>query len=435
MPKNKKKFIDKKNAITFHLVHRSQQDPLTADENAPQHVLLPALGSTERSKTLKEDRSKRKEEQLKYGIYFDDDYDYLQHLRDPNVVAVWEQSESLNQEQTSKLKLPSSVFASEIEEDVGLLNKAAPESGLRLDLDPDIVAAMDEDFDYSNPENELEDDFVQIANGLNNDEVYVVSDEEYVDSENDYFDSENDDEVNSLRNVETKSRFTEYSMTSSVIRRNKQLTFLDDKFEQIMTGYDDVEIGALDCDEIEGDIDPASSLLLQLADEAEMNKPQKLNTDGNHLVDLYSNSSEEEDEIVLPIVEKDRWDCESFISTYSNLYNHPKLITEPQVNKIQINKKTGIPMNGNKLTAKNLAALGGQDSYGPGSIVSAISTLSIRNKNESPKEKKIRKQALKKYRQERRVERKLNTEAFKEEKKRMEKILRNNKVCAQAVHF
>uniref|UniRef100_A0A1B6DBI3 Protein LTV1 homolog n=1 Tax=Clastoptera arizonana TaxID=38151 RepID=A0A1B6DBI3_9HEMI len=307
--------------------------------------------------------------------------------------------------------------------------------GLRLDLDPDIVAAMDEDFDYSNPENELEDDFVQIANGLNNDEVYVVSDEEYVDSENDYFDSENDDEVNSLRNVETKSRFTEYSMTSSVIRRNKQLTFLDDKFEQIMTGYDDVEIGALDCDEIEGDIDPASSLLLQLADEAEMNKPQKLNTDGNHLVDLYSNSSEEEDEIVLPIVEKDRWDCESFISTYSNLYNHPKLITEPQVNKIQINKKTGIPMNGNKLTAKNLAALGGQDSYGPGSIVSAISTLSIRNKNESPKEKKIRKQALKKYRQERRVERKLNTEAFKEEKKRMEKILRNNKVCAQAVHF
>uniref|UniRef100_A0A1B6EFD0 Protein LTV1 homolog n=1 Tax=Clastoptera arizonana TaxID=38151 RepID=A0A1B6EFD0_9HEMI len=131
MPKNKKKFIDKKNAITFHLVHRSQQDPLTADENAPQHVLLPALGSTERSKTLKEDRSKRKEEQLKYGIYFDDDYDYLQHLRDPNVVAVWEQSESLNQEQTSKLKLPSSVFASEIEEDVGLLNKAAPESGIK----------------------------------------------------------------------------------------------------------------------------------------------------------------------------------------------------------------------------------------------------------------------------------------------------------------
>lgn len=41
-PKNKRQFIDKKNAVTFHLVHRSQQDPLIADETAPQHVLLEA---------------------------------------------------------------------------------------------------------------------------------------------------------------------------------------------------------------------------------------------------------------------------------------------------------------------------------------------------------------------------------------------------------
>lgn len=41
-PKKSKKFIDKKNAVTFHLVHRSQKDPLIADENASQRVLLPA---------------------------------------------------------------------------------------------------------------------------------------------------------------------------------------------------------------------------------------------------------------------------------------------------------------------------------------------------------------------------------------------------------
>ena len=34
-------------------------------------------------------------------------------------------------------------------------------------------------------------------------------------------------------NEDTKSRFTEYSMTSSVIRRNQQLTLLDDRFEQV----------------------------------------------------------------------------------------------------------------------------------------------------------------------------------------------------------
>lgn len=36
-----KKFIDKKNAVTFNLVHRSQKDPLAADEQAPQRVLVP----------------------------------------------------------------------------------------------------------------------------------------------------------------------------------------------------------------------------------------------------------------------------------------------------------------------------------------------------------------------------------------------------------
>ena len=37
-------------------------------------------------------------------------------------------------------------------------------SGLRLDLDPDIVAAMDDDFDYDNCDNMLEEDFMALAN-------------------------------------------------------------------------------------------------------------------------------------------------------------------------------------------------------------------------------------------------------------------------------
>ena len=41
-PGKKKKFIDKKNAVTFHLVHRSQRDPLQAADDVPQRVLLPA---------------------------------------------------------------------------------------------------------------------------------------------------------------------------------------------------------------------------------------------------------------------------------------------------------------------------------------------------------------------------------------------------------
>lgn len=35
---------------------------------------------------------------------------------------------------------------------------------------------------------------------------------------------------------ETKSRFTEYSLSSSVMRRNEQLTLLDDRFEKVNAG-------------------------------------------------------------------------------------------------------------------------------------------------------------------------------------------------------
>ena len=44
MPRKKTKFIDKKNAVSFRLVHRSQRDPLAADDEAPQHVLQPLDG-------------------------------------------------------------------------------------------------------------------------------------------------------------------------------------------------------------------------------------------------------------------------------------------------------------------------------------------------------------------------------------------------------
>ena len=43
--KKKKQFIDKKSAHSFQLVHRSQKDPLQADEESSKHVLLPVDAS------------------------------------------------------------------------------------------------------------------------------------------------------------------------------------------------------------------------------------------------------------------------------------------------------------------------------------------------------------------------------------------------------
>ena len=96
--KKTKRFIDKKNATTYKLVHRSQKDVLANDPHQPQMVLhasavriIIGISYTRLNLFLVQDNSggggsgtsRRKEEQEKYGIYFEDDYNYLQHLQEP----------------------------------------------------------------------------------------------------------------------------------------------------------------------------------------------------------------------------------------------------------------------------------------------------------------------------------------------------------------
>lgn len=44
----------------------------------------------------------------------------------------------------------------------------------------------------------------------------------------------------------------------------------------------------------------------------------------------YSSSKDDDlEQLIVDVREKDKWDCESILSTYSNIYNHPKLIPDP----------------------------------------------------------------------------------------------------------
>ncbi|KAF4452892.1 hypothetical protein F53441_4318 [Fusarium austroafricanum] len=92
-----RKWIDKKSAQHFTLVHRPQNDPLIHDENAPAMVLNPtqAKKGSSKSKDLDDLASElgyeaegvraNEGEAASYGVYFDDsEYDYMQHLRDLN---------------------------------------------------------------------------------------------------------------------------------------------------------------------------------------------------------------------------------------------------------------------------------------------------------------------------------------------------------------
>ncbi|MEJ1275349.1 protein LTV1 homolog isoform X1 [Cricetulus griseus] len=464
MPHRKKKpFIEKKKAVSFHLVHRSQRDPLAADETAPQRVLLP---------TQKVNDEERRAEQRKYGVFFDDDYDYLQHLKEPSgpaeLIPSTAFSTNSNDEKEETLvcsstgiKLPSSVFASEFEEDVGLLNKAAPVSGPRLDLDPDIIAALDDDFDFDDPDNLLEDDFILRANKPTGEEAMGLPESESED-DNEWEDmdieegssdgcssagplsdggdrsapeSPQDDIKRHLFwEEETKSRFTEYSMTSSIMRRNEQLTLHDERFEKFYEQYDDDEIGALDNAELEGSIQVDSNRLQEVLNDYYKEKAEncvKLNTlEPFEDPDLPTNEldeSEKEDMVTMVLQEaKEKWDCESICSTYSNLYNHPQLIRcEPKPKQIHLSSKTGIPLNvlpKKGLTAKQVERMQMINS----SDLPKVSTQP-RPKSESKEDKRARKQAIKEERKERRVEKKANKLAFKLEKRRQEKELLNLK--------
>ncbi|KAJ5182731.1 hypothetical protein N7492_000347 [Penicillium capsulatum] len=97
-----RQWIDKKNASTFQLFHRSQNDPLIHNTDAEDRVLhqvsgpapTPSSASTASQKPFRNlsdlksefnDQSIRRNEgeAANHGIYYDDsNYDYMQHLRD-----------------------------------------------------------------------------------------------------------------------------------------------------------------------------------------------------------------------------------------------------------------------------------------------------------------------------------------------------------------
>ncbi|KAK7165729.1 hypothetical protein R3I93_005720 [Phoxinus phoxinus] len=469
MPHRKKKaFINKKDAVSFHLVHRSQKDPLAADEKAPQHVLLP---------TAKVEVEKRREEQRKFGVFFDDDYNYLQHLREaPQPVELVstprvhrdarpkpeEDEEGMEEEDVHvpavSINLPSSVFASEFEEEVGLLNKAAPVSGPRLDLDPDIVAALDEDFDFDDPENMLEDDFIIKANDImgdtrgddgddddDDDDEWEDTDEE--DDEEDYNSAGLSDEEGARRefmfaDCETKSRFTEYSLTSSVMRRNEQLTLLDDRFEKFFEQFDDDEIGALDNAELEGYIEPDSNRLEEIIKDYFIQKEkecQKLDQLGPAELSSVREVDEDDEADEEPAIDKmvvepsaERWDCETIISTYSNLYNRPKLIQDPPKPKqIRVSDKTGIPLDVLAKRGPTAKQVERMERINDSDLPRA--STQPRSRDESIEEKRARKQAIKSERKERRTEKKANKQAFMQEKQMQEKQMVNLRANVQGM--
>jgi len=506
-PRSKKKpFIatkglNKEDHQTFAVIHRSQQDPLVADSDAPQRLLQPLPS--------KDEAKKRKQEERDFGVFYDDEYDYMQHMKSKEEFNQYEfeqielvASSEPKSSPVQKLQLPKEVFASQNVEEIGLLNKAAPHKGPLLNWDPDIVETLDDEFKHGEQnvyklkdlEKIMADDEDDVCNSSDENELDMIlakaqgenelSDIEDTDDDS-YEDYDSDEALDNVPSLdgdrfsnfseeETKSKFTSYSMSSSVIRRNEQLTQLDDQFEKFMDQYDEDEVGALEMDDIGGCQTEQSIVMKQnlkkFEKDVEMQRQMHPEMDEELRKSIQMNEkfgTIDEDQNHVDIVgvedeEKDNFDCESILTTYSTIYNHPKLIKEPSIKPIRVSGKTGIPKDvlGKGLTAAALKQLDRENdlvdrieaeqkerensnsTYSSDendvdetmTLASRVSKLSVRNKHESKEEKKARKQALKDLRRERRVERRANRDAFKDEKVQQEKNAINLKLnCGQAI--
>ncbi len=91
----------------------------------------------------------------------------------------------------------------------------------------------------------------------------------------------------------------------------------------------------------------------------------------------------------------DKWDCETVLTTYSNIYNHPKLITQIPINKIRLSKKTGLPLaEKNKISTEEVS-IEEQDDNDDDNQQSIIFE---RKKGETSEERRARKHAVKEIR-------------------------------------
>ncbi|KAI8095765.1 Low temperature viability protein-domain-containing protein [Thamnidium elegans] len=535
----KKPFIDKKAAKHFHVVHRSQKDPLINDTEAPDRVLREVLNPNllkhksqaeidrvyEKPEKLSQDEiDKRIGQAALYGIYYDDgEYDYTQHLKPMgNVDTVFleapgkkEKTNTLDsmfkddevhreQKNPNLFHLPTEVLPSSIEMKVGVMNQPTGlDNGLQPDMDPRLREVLEALSDEEYVENDLEEDFFEALNAEG--EAYdPAEDEEYFDSEEEieeYYEDEDEEEqdqegdevgeenydwqaafkkfkLNQNRGgsddefddeAETKSKGTSFSVSSSAMHRNSQLRLLDDRFEKIEEEYadddDESEYESGEEKEERADFDAILDEFLEKYEIVGRKMQPKMEGETSaakldsmrqgllkthiHEEEIHEPRQKLTQAALQPKLERpemkkrETWDCQSIVSTYSNLENHPALINDKGPSKrIRIDPKTGMPIlveverkkrasKKNRSEEQEEEEEEEEESDGE----QAENKGAPRTKEETKEEKKARKQAVKEAKKNRREEKKTTKSAFKDEEIRQKRILQQVRQARGATHI
>ncbi|KAJ7044933.1 Low temperature viability protein-domain-containing protein [Mycena alexandri] len=261
-----------------------------------------------------------------------------------------------------------------------------------------------------------------------------------------------------------------YSMSSSSMYRNEALQTLDERFDQMIIKQYNSDEEEEDPSEEEDD-DDAPELITSREDfESMMDeflndyeilgrkmKPKLEGDSGAEKLDTLRRAmgqdervrierdgeDDETDDISMPFDiddRKDRWDCETILTTYSNLENHPRLIrardpnarVKKPVPKIHLDPRTGLPtvVTADAAVAKPKTRIVSFNSDSDNSDSESddgrprVETIK-RDKNESKEEKKARKAAVKEERQTRRADKKATKEMFGAELKTQKRAIGN----------
>ncbi|KAJ7597341.1 Low temperature viability protein-domain-containing protein [Mycena floridula] len=246
-----------------------------------------------------------------------------------------------------------------------------------------------------------------------------------------------------------------YSMSSSSMFRNEALQTLDEKFDQVMLKqYNSDDEDSEEDSDASDETDDAPQLITSREDFTAMMdeflddyeilgrklKPKLAGDTGMEKLDTLrramgqdervrvnnEDSGDEEDDLLEPAAkEKDRWDCETILTTYSNLENHPRLIrarNTQAVPKIILDPKTGLPSIAEvKRSSRPRITDNDSSDESENSPIRVRQTIS-RPRDESPETKKARKALMKAERATRRADKKATKEVFGNEFKVQSKM-------------
>uniref|UniRef100_A0A0K0CSS7 Protein LTV1 homolog n=1 Tax=Angiostrongylus cantonensis TaxID=6313 RepID=A0A0K0CSS7_ANGCA len=281
--------------------------------------------------------------------------------------------------------------------------KSLPKSEDEI-FDEDIEEALEGNFE-GDLEGGLEDDFIALAGGVIEPMSKTLTQHRQppVHYESDGSDDSNFDDYNyGGSDNDVEEEWDQNKLCCNAPRRE-----IDERFDQLLEAdYHYDQLGELDGGDhlVGGVLEPTDERVKRMIKESNRGP-----VDDEEIISVYFQIDESSSKRL-------KWDCESYVTHYTNIYNRPTLIQNPKSGKLS--------RRALKLLGREAQEIDDMDVCDmetcPDDNMSQCSKMSTyRPKGETSEQRRLRKQAIKEARRQRRQEKKGNKLAFAEEHRKI----------------